>query len=267
MRRAGERMGVPVERQFAVFLTPTGRPPRSGDPSRWLLLSHSQLADRFAALTESVSDPYVRQLVDDWVAVTRNWRGTCKMVPFTEQSRFLLANYDRFGDLCGWAADLADQLTATLFATASEFLVEGWERDQPGARTWFEITRPEWRTPSGASTLLLGCVRFSPEDLMGRGGWPFCYLYCRYGEEVRRDVPTVDEFRRRLAAELHWRPGLPGAPCDRGGYIRTAELPRCAPGDIDEYAQELSAFTRHFFRRYIAVLEELDAVISEHLKV
>ena len=248
------------------ILTPTGRPPGSGDPSRWLLLSHSQLADRFAALRESVSDPYVRQLVDDWVAVTRNWRGTCKMVPFTEQSRFLLANYDRFGDLCGWAADLADQLTATLFATASEFLVDDWERDLPGSRTWFQITRPEWRTPSGASTLLVGCYAFEPGNLMGRGGWPYCFLFCRDNEIVNREVPGAQQLARRLAAELHGRPDLPGAPCDRGGYIRTAELPRCRPQDIDEYAQELSAFTRQFFSRYIAVLEELDAVIAEHLK-
>jgi len=68
MRRTGESLGVPVDRQFAVFLTPRGRKPTSGDSSVWIPVSYPQLAQGFSRALDRVDSEKVRHVVEDWIA-------------------------------------------------------------------------------------------------------------------------------------------------------------------------------------------------------
>jgi hypothetical protein len=74
MRRLGEALHVPRERQFAVFLTPEGRPPTSGDASVWRSVSYVNLADALRAVLKELPDGKLRSFVQDWTEIVREWR-------------------------------------------------------------------------------------------------------------------------------------------------------------------------------------------------
>jgi len=73
LRYAGQAMGIAVDRQFAVFLTPSGRRPISGDPGPWVCLSYQDLAAAFRAVLPDVTDDKVRMVVNDWLSVISDW--------------------------------------------------------------------------------------------------------------------------------------------------------------------------------------------------
>jgi len=74
MRRLGAAMHVPTERQLAVLLTPEGRPPVTGDPRDWVLLSYPDLADAIAEVLPAVHAEAVRLILEHWLATVRSWR-------------------------------------------------------------------------------------------------------------------------------------------------------------------------------------------------
>lgn len=73
LRYTGTTMGVPPDRQFAVFLTPSGRGPISGDPSRWICVSYGQLRQCMGAIVSQITDAKVRMVAEDWLEVTSDW--------------------------------------------------------------------------------------------------------------------------------------------------------------------------------------------------
>jgi hypothetical protein len=74
LRRIGQRMGVPRDRQIAVFLTPLGRGPVTGDPDEWVSISYLELADTLRKLLADVSHPRTRYIVEDWIDTVTAWR-------------------------------------------------------------------------------------------------------------------------------------------------------------------------------------------------
>ena len=75
MRRLGVSLKIPEKRQFPVFLTPRGRRPSSGDPTRWRALSYGDLAEAFAALLPNIAAPKVKVLVQDWIDAISTFGG------------------------------------------------------------------------------------------------------------------------------------------------------------------------------------------------
>jgi len=73
MRELGRGLQVPEEKQFAVFLTPDGRPPVSGDPSRWISISYPVLATAFTDAITETSNIKVRNFVNDWAETVQAW--------------------------------------------------------------------------------------------------------------------------------------------------------------------------------------------------
>ncbi len=73
MGHAAWAMGVPVDRQFAVFLTPSGRRPISGEPSQWVCVSYGEVADSFRGVVPDITDGKVRMIVEDWLQVISDW--------------------------------------------------------------------------------------------------------------------------------------------------------------------------------------------------
>lgn len=74
MHRAGAALSVPEAHRCAVFLTPSGRAPVSGDPSAWRAVSYAELATAFAGKLREVTDAKVRSIVEDWICLVQNWR-------------------------------------------------------------------------------------------------------------------------------------------------------------------------------------------------
>ncbi len=73
MRRVGRAISVPPDRQFAVFLTPFGRPPVSGDHSNWISISYEDIANCFGRILGDIDDTKVRVLVADWLETVVEW--------------------------------------------------------------------------------------------------------------------------------------------------------------------------------------------------
>jgi len=67
-------MSVPVRRQVAVFLTPCGRDPETGNPDDWLALSYERFAAAIRRTAGDISDASVRFIVEHWLATVTSWR-------------------------------------------------------------------------------------------------------------------------------------------------------------------------------------------------
>jgi len=67
MQRAGATLRVPEERQFAVFLTPDGRAPVSGDATRWITVSYREIAAEFDKLLPRITVGKVSFVLGDWI--------------------------------------------------------------------------------------------------------------------------------------------------------------------------------------------------------
>lgn len=69
MRQLGSAQRIPKERQIAIFLTPEGRAPRSGDPDHWHQLSYPQLAAAFDPVVLQLNDLKLKHILVDWIEV------------------------------------------------------------------------------------------------------------------------------------------------------------------------------------------------------
>jgi hypothetical protein len=67
--RRSELLQIPKSRRCAVFLTPQGRPPITGNPKKWSSVSYSQVAKTLVQAAGQVSDAKLRFFVEDWLAV------------------------------------------------------------------------------------------------------------------------------------------------------------------------------------------------------
>jgi hypothetical protein len=75
MRRLGDTLRVPQARQFAVFLTPDGRCPVSGDSTRWRPVSYGDIAAEFATLLPRITQDKVRFTLEDWLETVSAFGG------------------------------------------------------------------------------------------------------------------------------------------------------------------------------------------------
>jgi hypothetical protein len=80
MRRLGRSLQVPRARQFAIFLTPDGRAPVSGDVMHWQSISYSQLARAFEKVLPAIASAKVRDVVKDWVETVSVFGGVYELV-------------------------------------------------------------------------------------------------------------------------------------------------------------------------------------------
>lgn len=69
MRQLGSAQRIPKERQLAIFLTPEGRAPLSGDPSHWHQISYPQLAAAFDPVVQQLNDLKLKHILVDWIEV------------------------------------------------------------------------------------------------------------------------------------------------------------------------------------------------------
>ena len=73
MRKMGIGLHVPESRQFAVFLTPDGWNPSSGDASQWKSLSYTDLAQEIQGVISESMDSKLRGFIQDWVEAVQTW--------------------------------------------------------------------------------------------------------------------------------------------------------------------------------------------------
>lgn len=74
MRMLGVGLRVPENRQFAVFLTPDGRMPTSGEASRWKAVSYSAVAQAFRGVLPRITDTKASGFLQDWMDTVEAWR-------------------------------------------------------------------------------------------------------------------------------------------------------------------------------------------------
>ena len=80
MRRLGRSLQVPKARQHAIFLTPDGRDPVSGDAMHWQAISYSQLARAFEKVLPAIADAKVCDVVQDWIETVSVFGGAHELV-------------------------------------------------------------------------------------------------------------------------------------------------------------------------------------------
>jgi hypothetical protein len=75
MQRLGTSLSIPEERRFAIFLTPGGRSPISGDPGNWRTVSYAAVAAAFGDLLPGITSDKVRIFLLDWIETVRAFGG------------------------------------------------------------------------------------------------------------------------------------------------------------------------------------------------
>jgi hypothetical protein len=69
MRKLGERLTVPRNKQFAVFLTPFGRKPEKENDDHWITLSYVSVGNNFRQLIPKIKSAKTRYLLEDWLEI------------------------------------------------------------------------------------------------------------------------------------------------------------------------------------------------------
>ena len=75
MLRTGSALGIPERCQFAVFLTPDGRRPKSGDPTHWKTISYREVAAAFKRLLPEITSVKTGNVLHDWIEVVSVFGG------------------------------------------------------------------------------------------------------------------------------------------------------------------------------------------------
>ena len=75
MRSAGRSLGIPDKQLFAIFLTPDGREPVSGDATNWTPVSYTRMATDFRQLLPCLRSSKVRMLLGDWIEIVLAFGG------------------------------------------------------------------------------------------------------------------------------------------------------------------------------------------------
>jgi len=75
MCRLGSALRIPREQMFAIFLTPDGRRPTSGDATRWRTLSYNKIAREFKKLLPKITAAKVKFILRDWIETISTFGG------------------------------------------------------------------------------------------------------------------------------------------------------------------------------------------------
>jgi hypothetical protein len=75
MLSVGSILRIPQDRQFAIFLTPQGKSPTSGDSARWQAISYSDVCMEFAQLLTEITSSKVKFIVKDWLDTVSTFGG------------------------------------------------------------------------------------------------------------------------------------------------------------------------------------------------
>ena len=68
-----DSLNIPTDRRIAVFLTPDGRQPITGNPKKWVQLSYLQIASAFNSVPYKETSQKLRFFVEDWIASIKNY--------------------------------------------------------------------------------------------------------------------------------------------------------------------------------------------------
>ena len=80
MRRVGSTLRIPQERQFAIFLTPDGRKPMSGEAIHWRTVSYNEIQAEFGKLLPSITSVKVKFILRDWMDTISAFGGSYEKV-------------------------------------------------------------------------------------------------------------------------------------------------------------------------------------------
>lgn len=70
--RYADSLDIPAHRRIAVFLTPDGRKPTTGNPQKWCCLSYFQIATVFNSVSFKDPSQKLPLFIEDWVASINN---------------------------------------------------------------------------------------------------------------------------------------------------------------------------------------------------
>ena len=165
------------------------------------------------------------------------------MAHFSEESKFVMKNYDTIEEIIAARAALDQELTEALNSLEgdlqrSDWWESGWEfRSGPG-EAW--VSRQQWRIPDDHA-VAIGIENFTADGLFGRGEAAQLYVW------VPKALPKLNE--RLLAALAVNEEELPGDLARKiNGYVLTATIAKCPPGapDPEDYLEEVREQTLEF---------------------
>jgi hypothetical protein len=256
MRRVGHSLRVPAERQFAVFLTPEGRRPVSGDATHWRSVSYESIAAAFASLLPAVAQDKVRYVLQDWLDTISTFGNARGPVVSDKPVVGLELGVDQ--ETAAAKTRLAQELVAFLSSLETElgkydWWRQGWVFVREGVQVY--ITHQNWRARDDYP-VRIGIWQFTPEHILGAEASPLLYVWSRDHGLARKLVEEIKSREKVLLGQL-----------DRSstGYVVKLGMSKCLPEDADGYVRAAQKQIVDFFVHYARVLGKLDRMIAEYL--
>lgn len=246
MHMFGDRKNVPLHKRYAIFLTPHGDKPASGDKRTWITLSYSQLDNALRPLLSYIRSDKVRYAVEDWLEVMSDFSGGNMSVLFCDKSIQLIQHWGAINEILGCVEKLDQELLKFLSSLESDLRHQNWWQDDwefiRSMKSQPFISKSTWKS-NKERMVQIGVEGFTSKKIFD--GEPGAQLYV-WTPRKKLAKNLID----KLARENDVRFGR----IDTGdnSYVVRQPITKCLPADIDRfdatYRKQIIDFMAHYAR-------------------
>ncbi len=259
MRRMGSKL-VPESAQFAIYLTPDGRPACGDHAHYWHRASYRDLGRTFENLLPQITEDKVRYILADWLETvlifTETWRQS--MTGFSDASVLIAENWDTVLDIMHARKRLDEELTELLFSIESDLARldwwnQGWEFLTYKGEIY--IRNKNWQGGED-EVLWLGIYDFDAEHIFGTELPPTFYV------RTNREHGGLGQILiKKLKAS-----GL--EVVEDKWYFARQDIQKCVVESraIREYPRVVREQIVGLFEQYANLLMQFDKTIKQYLK-
>jgi len=180
---------------------------------------------------------------------------------FSEESQFLIENWDTVEDILKAEKQLCAELASFLLSVRAKLVECDWWQDEwefcsTGA-TQSYISNRNWKVGNNFA-IWIGVEGFTPKAIFGVGTPPTLYVWVS-GKRVN----LVTLLSERIKASQHNTLGK--VVTGSSGYVVKHAVEKCLPGDTDEFPQTVRRQIADFFTFYAKLLNSFDSAIQTQL--
>ncbi|MBN1262657.1 MAG: PD-(D/E)XK nuclease family protein [Anaerolineae bacterium] len=259
LRRLGKALDVPPEAQYAIYLTPRGRPAQGESAGHWRRIAYRTLGAALDGLLPTITDAKTHSLVQDWLDTLVGFAGTWRrtMTGFSPESLLVAEHWNTVLDIIRARDTLDRELTEMLWSyeadlEAQDWWEQGWRFQRHKNR--FYIDNPSWFNTEGKAVVYMGVFDFDADHVFGLKSPPFFYVYVRNGYDVlyQELVALLQDGGYTVAAENR--------------YLIRSNLQQCATEReaAEAYPDSLRRQIVACFTQYATLIMRFDETIKQY---
>jgi hypothetical protein len=260
MRRVGAILDVPKRAQFAIYLTPDGRPAVGENAHQWHRVAYRDLGQAFEALLPRITQDKVRYVVTDWLDTILTFTGTWRhlMNEFSDECALIAENWNAVLDIIRARERLDEELTELLFSVEQDLQeLEWWDQGWQFGTTKSEIyvRNTNWLNPNGYGVLWMGVYDFNAAHVFGLKSSPRFYIRTQKADQdLQQSLVEKIKAAGHKVTEDKW-------------YFIGRDIQSCPTEReaIEEYPQLVREQLIDLFTEYANLLIQFDEIIRQYV--